>query len=87
MKMDITIQKIKELIDIYGAHATLEKVLKKRQGNKIYECPKCNGRGVITIEYNIYPDNLPDSGWVYEPGYKDIECNLCDGEGYTEQQL
>ena len=77
------VREIKGLVDAYGANTTLGEILKKVQGNKIYKCPKCNGQGFITIEYNGYPSGLPDSGWVYEAAYKDVECDLCEGEGYT----
>lgn len=78
------IVEVKALIDMYGADATLGQVLNKLQGNKIYKCPKCEGKGFITVEYNGYPDNLPDSGFVYEPAFKDIKCDLCKGDGYTD---
>lgn len=82
----MTIGAIKDLISTYGANATLEEVLVKVQGNKIYKCPKCNGRGYETVEYNKYPSGLPDSGWVYDPGYKNVTCDLCKGEGYTAHE-
>lgn len=77
------ISEIKGLIDRYGFNTTLGEILNDIQGDKIYECPKCHGRGQITIKYNCYPNNLPDSGFAYEAGYKDIMCDLCNGEGYT----
>lgn len=80
------IREIKELIDKYSTDITLGQLLTKIQGNKIYECPKCKGRGFITIEYNGYPTGLPDSGYVYEAAYKDKKCNLCKGEGYTDHE-
>ena len=80
------IKEIKGLVDRYGDHITLGQLLAKIQGNKIYRCPKCKGNGFITIEYNGYPDGLPDSGFVYEAAYKDEECDLCNGEGYTDHE-
>ena len=80
------IKDIKALVDTYGTNATLGEILKKVQGNKIYKCPKCNGQGFITVEYNGYPSGFPDSGWVYEAAYKDVECDLCEGEGYTAHE-
>jgi len=82
----MTINEVKGLVDRYGADMTLGQVLIKVQGNKIYKCPKCEGKGFITIKYNSYPKGLPDSGWVYEPAYRDVECNLCNGEGYTDHE-
>ena len=35
------------------------------------------------MKYNAYPSGLPDSGFVYEEGTKIIDCDLCNGEGYT----
>ncbi len=80
------IKDIKILIDTYGTNTTLGEVLKKIQGNKIYKCPNCHGQGFKTVEYNSYPNGLPDSGWVYEAAYKNVECDLCKGEGYTDHE-
>lgn len=81
------INEVKNLVDRYGADVTLGQLLVKIQGNKIYECPKCRGKGFVTIEYNGYPDGLPDSGYVYMAAYKDEECDLCKGIGYTEHKM
>lgn len=51
-----------------------------------YECPSCKGKGHTIKEYNKYPQGLPDSGWVYEPGYTEVECDLCKGRGYNARQ-
>ncbi len=80
------IKDIKALVVTYGANTTLGEMLKRVQGNKIYRCPKCNGRGFRTVEYNGYPSGLPDSGFVYEAAYKDVVCDLCKGEGYTDHE-
>lgn len=80
------IREVKGLVDKYGADTTLGEMLAKVQGNKIYVCPKCNGSGFTTVEYNCYPTNLPDSGFVYKPAYKDVECDLCKGDGYTDHE-
>ena len=80
------IKDVKELVDAYGPDLTLGEMLKKIQGNKIHKCPKCNGQGFIRVEYNGYPRGLPDSGWVYEAAYKNVECDLCKGEGYTDRE-
>lgn len=72
------------LINYYGDDVTLKDVLNDITNNKpIYKCPNCNGTGKISVEYNGYPEGLPDSGFVYEPTYKDVECELCKSEGYT----
>lgn len=80
------INEVKGLIEQYGEKATLGEILRKVQGNKIFKCPKCDGIGYVTVEYNCYPSGLPDSGWVYQPGYKNKKCNLCKGEGYTSHE-
>lgn len=80
------INEILKLCEIYGNNITLEELARKIQGNKIYKCPKCKGKGYTVEEYNAYPSGLPDSGCVYEPGYKNIECDLCGGEGYIEHE-
>ncbi len=82
----MTIAAIKGLGYQYGEDFTLGERLKKVQGNKIYKCPKCNGVGHITVEYNAYPKGLPDSGFVYERAFKDVKCDLCNGEGYTAHE-
>lgn len=75
-----------ELAEKYGRNTTLGDLVRKIQGNKIYRCPKCNGSGKVNVRYNAYPSGLPDSGWVEDWKYKDIECDLCHGEGYTEHE-
>ena len=80
------INEILELCEIYGKNTTLGDLAIKIQGEKIYKCSKCNGLGYTVEEYNAYPKNLPDSGWVYEAGYKNIKCDLCNGEGYTQHE-
>lgn len=75
-----------DLIKIFGADTTLKQVLLIVSGGRKYKCPKCNGKGKITIEYNGYPKGLPDSGFVYEAAFKDIECDICKGEGYTREE-
>lgn len=79
------IKDIMRLIDVYGGACTIEEVLKDIQKDKVFKCPKCNGKGVVTISYNAYPPGLPDSGFVEDIRYKDIECDLCKGEGYADK--
>lgn len=74
------------LMNRYGKDTTLGELVKKIQGNKIYKCPKCGGRGYISKRYNAYPPYLPDSGWVEDWKWKEIDCDLCKGEGYTEHE-
>jgi hypothetical protein len=77
------IHEIIALCNQYGENTTLAEIRQSIQGKKKHLCPKCKGTGSITIEYNGYPSGLPDSGWVYEPAYREEECDLCKGEGYT----
>lgn len=64
----------------YGDNTTLAELQKEIQGNKIHKCPKCSGTGKITKKRNIaqYWECCDD----YE--YYDVECDLCNGQGYTE---
>lgn len=80
------IHEIKYLIYIYGGDTKLNDILKMIQGNKKYVCPKCNGSGSLKIKYNAYPPGLPDSGFVDDWRYKYVDCDLCNGEGYTDKE-
>lgn len=80
------INDIKNLIETYGGDTTLNEVMRRVAGNRIHKCPKCCGKGFEVVEYNGYPSGLPDSGWVYEAKYKNVTCDLCKGEGYTEKE-
>lgn len=68
------------LCKIYGEDTTLAELQKEIQGNKIHKCPKCSGTGKITKKRNKaqYWECCDD----YE--YYDVECDLCNGQGYTE---
>lgn len=77
---------IVNLIKIFGEDTTLKQVLLTVSGGRKYKCPKCNGTGKITVKYNGYPSGLPDSGFVYEAAFKDIECDICKCEGYTREE-
>lgn len=73
----------------YGPNTTLKEAIIKYQDEHYkgkFVCPKCNGNGYTVTEYNAYPSGLPDSGWVYKPGYDYEECDLCNGKGYTEKE-
>lgn len=84
--MKIKIDDAISLCKVYGSNTTLGDLVRKIQGNKIYKCPKCKGLGYVVEEYNAYPRGMPDSGSVYEAGYRNIKCDLCDGDGYTEHE-
>lgn len=85
----IKINELLELRDCYGGEVTLDQIIKHVQdirGNRIYKCPKYGGTGYVSVKYNAYPPGLPDSGWVEDWQYKDVECDLCQGEGYTAKE-
>lgn len=77
---------IKEFIDKYGTQnpLTIIENFKKPIG---YVCPNCHGEGTIQEKYNAYPTNLPDSGWVDDWQYRDVECPVCHGKGFNKNRL
>lgn len=79
------IKELERLLSRYG-NVRLDDVIKSLKGNCIYECPKCKGEGRIKESYNAYPQGLPDSGFVYEPGIRYLNCDLCNNKGYTERE-
>jgi predicted methyltransferase len=81
------IYEVKLLINEYGEDLTLAELLKIVQGNNKFQCPKCEGKGYNITTYNAYPEGLPDSGWVYNEGRKEVTCDVCNGIGYTKKQL
>ena len=83
----IKIIDIEELQERFSEHAKLSDIKSYLLCITPFKCPKCDGKGEITKEYNKYPSGLPDSGFVYEPGYKQIKCELCDGLGYTRKKF
>ena len=85
---DNTINILDNLIYMFGRQCTLAEAQSKYKLKKEseYVCPKCKGNGYLVKEYNSYPSGLPDSGWVYKPGYDYSECDLCHGNGYTDKK-
>lgn len=79
----VKIHELKKLAKRYGYNTRLWQVIEKIMAKKPYECPKCHGEGTQEVTYNAYPSGLPDSGWAYEPKTKTVDCDLCNGEGYT----
>lgn len=80
------IYEVEELINKYGEGTTLREVLDKMKGNDKHKCPKCKGKGYLVETYNAYPTCLPDSGFVYKEGLREITCDLCEGKGYTNKE-
>lgn len=74
------INEIKELCHKYGSSITLGDLLSRVQGNKIHECPKCEGKGYVTRCIQGSCD-----GWTPDR-YIDEMCDLCKGIGYTEHE-
>lgn len=52
-----------------------------------FKCLKCAGTGTNTIQRNMYPSGLPDSGWVDDFKPVQIQCDVCNGKGFTECEL
>lgn len=80
------IKDIENLIRVYGGEKTLNQILEQELNKTPYKCPKCHGTGKVEIRYNAYPSGMPDSGWVEDWKYKDVECDLCNGKGYTTRE-
>ena len=79
----VKIQELDKLAKRYGYSTRLWQVMEKIKKEKPYVCPKCGGTGIQEVTYNTYTSGFPDSGWVYEPKIKTVDCDLCNGEGYT----
>jgi DNA-directed RNA polymerase subunit RPC12/RpoP len=70
---------VEELIQQYGYDITLGKLLIELTRDKGYRCPKCEGKGFVTIKT---PDIYGSEGCV-----KDIKCDLCKGTGFTDKRM
>lgn len=73
------VQAVEEITGMFGEDTRLGDVKNLLLGKKKHRCPKCHGKGYTEKEYNSYPTGLPDSGFVYEPAWKKITCDLCGG--------
>ena len=81
------VQAVEEITGMFGEDTRLGDVKNLLIGKKKHRCPKCHGMGYTEKEYNNYPTGLPDSGFVYEPAWKKITCDLCGGEGWLEKEM
>lgn len=75
---------IKTLIHQHG-NITLLELLARLE--RPHVCPKCKGLGYERVTYDAYPPGLPDSGWATDIQQKKVDCNICDGHGYTARKL
>ncbi|PFT50860.1 MULTISPECIES: hypothetical protein [Bacillus cereus group] len=78
------IVQLKEAIQIFG-NFKLSEIIKMQ--DRPYECPKCKGEGSLQAKYDAYPKGLPDSGWAQDIKTKIVECEICQGHGYTKKQM
>lgn len=76
------IHEVVSLMKDYGENTTLGDLLKKIQGKRIHKCPKCEGSGKVTKRKNTAQYWECCDNWKYY----DVQCDLCNGEGYTEHQ-
>jgi len=81
MDLKIKTKDIQNLLKFYS-DIKISELLKIRR--LPYTCPKCNGEGKLKTSKDFYPPNLPDSGYATDIRVVFVECDLCKGEGYTE---
>lgn len=80
------IQEIDKLISKYG-NLTFQQLKDKLLKDTPHKCPKCNGWGHTTEQYDAYPSGFPDSGWVQDIRTRNVPCTVCDGNGYTKKLI
>lgn len=85
-KFPDTYYTVRDLMRRYGDQARLVDILNGFRPIG-FKCPQCEGRGVIDETYNAYPPGLPDSGWGYREGHRDVKCPLCDGTGAVPKKM
>ncbi|QPI17882.1 hypothetical protein POP12_090 [Pectobacterium phage POP12] len=83
----IKISDIDELITRYRRETTLDQVRDELLKETPHVCIRCKGKGVVFVDVNTYPTNLPDSGWVERIETKEMSCILCGGIGYTKEKF
>ena len=72
---------VDELIRKYGSDITLGELLIELTRDKGYRCPKCHGRGFVSITIKTV------DSYGYEIENKDIKCDLCKGTGFTDKKM
>lgn len=85
MKISKQLQILHDVKALFGNNVNCDVEIAKLKSN-LFECPNCHGSGIIYEKYNAYPSGLPDSGWAERWEYKEKECPLCKGEGYTRKE-
>ena len=70
---------VDELIARYGSDITLGELFLHLTQDRGYRCPKCGGKGFVTIEAVDF--------YGYDIEYRDKECDLCKGTGFTDKQM
>ena len=78
---------VEELMTEYGCDITLGELFLQLTQGKGYECPKCEGRGFITVKEDVYCNNITVDNFICRIEYKDIECDLCKGKGFTDKPM
>ena len=75
------IHEVIRLRNVYGGETTLNDLVNLIQGNRIHRCPKCGGSGTTIERVNRA------QYWECCDDYveKEVTCDLCNGEGYTEK--
>lgn len=79
------IKDLRVAINRFGGNQPLGQLLKQTLEDW-HECPKCQGKGKVTVmeyDYMSHPESRT-YGKVYETTK---ECDLCEGIGKTERQL
>lgn len=73
--------KTKDLIQLQKDYGDLKisEIIAKQ--NRDFLCPKCNGSG---IERKLIKHG--DYGYT-DDVYQNVDCDICDGHGYTQKQL
>lgn len=81
--MKLKIPELRKLIRTYDGDKTLSQIIAEEMELKPFECPKCKGVGSEEVKYNA----ARADDWRDDWQYKTVECEVCRGEGYTNQKF